>query len=121
MKLTSHKNCRRTGFTLVEMLIVIAIIVVIVAMLLPAIFGAFGKAKQADNRSNISQLANGVQLFQSEFKVPYFPSRIHLAENYNNYNLTNAAAANYQLDVDSVQFITRLWPRIDVNQWKNTT
>src|SRR5437899_1026639 len=107
--LTTH---RRSAFTLIEMLIVIAIIVILVAMLLPVVFGALRRANETKNRSDISQLATSVQLFQTEFKVKgYFPSRIHLAENYNSYNLSN------QLDKDSVQFLTGMFPRIDLMLW----
>src|SRR5437899_3212598 len=101
MKLAFQSTPRRAGFTLIEMLLVIAIIIVLVAMLLPAIFGAIRKANETKVRNEISQLTTAVQIAQREFNVPYFPSRIRLAEKYGYYNSSD------QLDKDSIEFLIR--------------
>src|SRR5262245_61983256 len=80
--LTTH---RRGAFTMIEMLLVIAIIVILVAMLLPVVFGAIRRANETKNRSTITQLATSLQAFQTEFKVSYIPSRFVLCENEGDY------------------------------------
>ena len=60
---------RRTGFTLVEMLVVIAIIGVLVALLIPAIQAARENARRAACQSNLKQIAFAVQQYHTKFHV----------------------------------------------------
>jgi prepilin-type N-terminal cleavage/methylation domain-containing protein len=51
---------QRTGFTIVELLVVITVIGILAALLLPAVLGARESANQVTCRNNLSQLAKAV-------------------------------------------------------------
>ncbi|HEV3256416.1 MAG TPA: prepilin-type N-terminal cleavage/methylation domain-containing protein [Gemmataceae bacterium] len=110
MKLSPARSPDRRGFTLIELLVVITIIALLVALLSAAVMRALRLGKVTANKHDIDQLSTAVVNFTTSNKVDYIPSRIHLSENCV-YNLTNPTGPNYQLDVDSVAFLSRLWPR----------
>ena len=56
---------RRTAFTLVELLVVVAIIGVLVALLLPAVQAAREAARQSSCKNNLKQLGVGMHNFES--------------------------------------------------------
>ncbi|WP_152053274.1 type II secretion system protein [Tautonia marina] len=70
---------RRTGFTLVELLVVITIIGVLIGLLIPVIWSAVGRANDARVGGEINTLAQALASFQNKFG-DYPPSRIILAE-----------------------------------------
>jgi len=59
---------QRRGFTLVELLVVIAVIGILVAMLLPAINSVMGEARGSACRSNMSQVALAIISYQGKNK-----------------------------------------------------
>ncbi len=63
---------RRSGFSLVELLIAISIVVALTAIVLPAIQSVRESARLTSCRSNIAQLSKG--LLQHETFYGYFPS-----------------------------------------------
>jgi prepilin-type N-terminal cleavage/methylation domain-containing protein len=53
---------RRHGFTLIEILVVVAIIALLIAILLPALAAARNEAYSAQCLSNLKQVSNGLQI-----------------------------------------------------------
>lgn len=64
------KALRRSGaFTLIEVLVVVAIIALLVAILLPSLARAREQARMAMCKSNSRQLMTGVSLYMADYKV----------------------------------------------------
>ncbi len=61
------------GFTLVEMLVVIAIIATLAAILMPALKRAKENARRAECTSNLRQLAFGLETYKIDYKGAYAP------------------------------------------------
>lgn len=59
------KNCsrQRHGFTLVELLVVVAVITVLAGLLLPALSNARAKARESTCISQLSQIGKAVQMY----------------------------------------------------------
>jgi prepilin-type N-terminal cleavage/methylation domain-containing protein/prepilin-type processing-associated H-X9-DG protein len=65
----------RRGFTLVELMVVIAVIGVLIAILLPALSSATKSARQVKALSNMRQLAAGWHLYSAENQEIILPGR----------------------------------------------
>jgi prepilin-type N-terminal cleavage/methylation domain-containing protein len=107
-----HRPNRRAGFTLIEILIVVAIIAILVSLLMAGVFYAYGRMKETGANSDISQMTASLQAFKAKFGV-YPPSRIRLCSNYARYSSNpTMGAGGSQLDADSITFLNRMWPNI---------
>src|SRR5438093_7248197 len=58
--------CAAKGFTLLELLLVIAVIAIIAALLLPALGGAKGKSQRSVCMNNLRQINLGVRMFAED-------------------------------------------------------
>lgn len=92
----------RRGFTLVELMVVIVIIALLVGLIMPAIFGAMTTARNAEVRTEISQLEAGISSFKTEFGVEP-PSNITLYVDQ----------AGWDSDPRSKAIIRRIWPQFN--------
>lgn len=114
MKLAQARRSGRRGFTLVELMVVIAIIALLISMLTAAVWKALVTTNRVKLQNEISQLTTAVQNFYSKFGI-YPPSRIILCESYDFYfvgNNHNSGQFKSDLHQDSVTFLQQIWPRI---------
>lgn len=96
------KTNRRGGFTLVEMIVVIAIIGILAALLIPAIASAQRSAKLAVARAEITGIESGIAAFQSKYGAAP-PSGITLYEDPTKWTADPASTAK----------IRQFWPQYD--------
>ena len=73
-------NPRNSGFTLIELLIVIGIIALLIGLLAPAVMSAIRAARDAEVRTEISQLDAAITSFQDEYGGIAPPSQITIYE-----------------------------------------
>lgn len=70
-----HNSRRQTGFTLLEILVVVAIIALLVAILLPSLVRAREQTRRTVCQSNLRQLQQGVVFYLSDHKGIFPPHR----------------------------------------------
>lgn len=58
---------RKNGFTLIELLVVISIIAILMGLGFPAINSALNSARRASAQNDVTQIANAVTMFMTEY------------------------------------------------------
>ena len=61
------KRSVRSGFTLVEIMVVVIIIGVLAALIVPSLFSRTGKAKVSVAKQQVATLDSAVQMFQQDY------------------------------------------------------
>lgn len=85
------RSGRRSAFTLVELMVVILIIAILVSLISAAVMKAMGKIPEVQTRTEISELATGLQGFMSDYNLAEPPpSSLILYENISIYNTAAA-------------------------------
>jgi len=107
---------RQSGFTLVELLIVIIIITIIAALLIPAVNASRATARRARVALEMTQIASAFEAYRNKAGDDY-PS------DFSDLQLPIAAPPAPQRNFDTVAHLARAFPRHDraaVNTWLNT-
>lgn len=115
-------KARRTGFTLIEMLVVITIIAFLVSLLSAAVVKILAKIADTTNVRDIRNLSLAITNFKAAYSVDYLPSRIILCENSNDYYsvppqfdpttgnlIPGTGIFKDQLNQESYAYINQLW------------
>ena len=76
------KKLNKKGFTLVEMLAVVAIIAVLVAIMIPVAGNAIEKAKAASNAANLRSLQAEILMNESDEEVELSEPKFYSIEGY---------------------------------------
>jgi prepilin-type N-terminal cleavage/methylation domain-containing protein/prepilin-type processing-associated H-X9-DG protein len=96
-----RRKSRTRAFTLIEMLVVIAIIIVLVGLLAPAVQKVREAAKQAECRNNLRQL--GIATLNFQFRNGKFPPAGHTI-NDADVNDQNILWWNIRADIEQANF-----------------
>lgn len=100
------------GFSLIELMVVIATIAILAAILLPALSRAMARARQTHCASNVRQLGIGLQQFASEFHTyPLVVDTDYDKSNRpTNFNVWSEAI-EYQIAGDDHRSSPRFWQK----------
>jgi prepilin-type N-terminal cleavage/methylation domain-containing protein len=91
--LTTVRNRSRTGFTLVEVLVVIAIIGILLAMLSLGIFAAYQSSKQHALVNDVTQVSMGLDRFRERFGS--YPPDMHTKKGVQDFVRKSFPRANH--------------------------
>lgn len=81
MKMHLSQRPARTGFTLIEILVVIAIIAILISLLMSAVFKAWSSGARVACQTEIRELEIAFADAMAHWKVKYLPSKLTLREN----------------------------------------
>lgn len=71
MRICEHvKKCRQSGFTLIELMIVVVILSVLVVIATPLYYSMQNQARNAAHQANIRTILSAVQLYVNDHGVP---------------------------------------------------
>jgi prepilin-type N-terminal cleavage/methylation domain-containing protein len=108
MTLLMPKRRRRAAFTLIELMVVMAILTIMISLLLAGVSRVRLAAKRTTVHTEIRELGQGITMFKQKHSVDYVPSMIVLREKMD-YDSNNPA------QVASVNYLKQAWPFVPVN------
>ncbi len=90
---------KRTAFTLVELLVVVAIIALLISILVPTLGQARASAKLRVCASNLRQIGVGITNYANMFNgvIPGYPARVSNDVAYNDFGVPNKDVATNQI------------------------
>lgn len=92
--MTSARNTRISGFTLVEMLVVIAVIAILASLLLPALGSIQEKGRNAQCVNNLRQMGVGLMLYVGDHDGALIPGAQPAQSGGRWYNVLDAYMGN---------------------------
>ena len=103
-KIMEFKNCSSKGFSLVELMIVVAIVAILAAVAVPAYFNHILRSRQADAYHNLLDIKAAQEMFlsmENSYAGPYSP--LPIAGN----TFTNLLSFNY---ADTTYYSYHIYP-----------
>lgn len=101
----SYRNCQlRAGFTLVELLVVLAIISLLIAILLPVLAAAKERANRIKCASNLHQLGIAIKMYSNDCKGQY-PRTLYRADSWGPDCFETRPTEIYPNDVTGAMFL----------------
>ncbi len=104
----------RPAFTLIEVLVMVAVVVVLMSILLPALFAIFRYVDEMRSRREIGQLDDAVEAFKLRYGH-FPPSQIRLREK-GGYNDINSD----ELDRFTAKWLSEIFKKIDLELYTNS-
>lgn len=113
MRRTGTARSRRSGFTMIEMLVVMMIIALLIALLVPAVMKVQDSARRAEAKWQIDQISMAADQFcnlESMGKVGYLPTKVP-------FNLK----PSYVIDAsgnteEEAKYLMRVFPGLEVKE-----
>jgi prepilin-type N-terminal cleavage/methylation domain-containing protein len=108
-EMNAWPRAKRAGFTLIEILVVMAIIGLLIGLLLPAVAKIREAGPRLRCKAEIADMGNAIEAFKSTYEVKYIPSVFILAHDY---NPVPANGANWNAVLkDSRTYYSKVWPK----------
>ena len=111
----------KNKFTLIELLIVLAIITILLSILLPSLGNARRSAENTVCKSNLAQISRGATLFAKQNDYQFWERRkdikgTHIGREYNNgeheFNLYNAECTKQHTNQQVILYTS--WTSMDI-------
>lgn len=115
MRLESRSPARRGGFSLIEVLVVIAIIAILSSLILAGVSRVRIAAVRAQTIGDITQMSNAISAFKAKFNVSFIPSGGSGAGG------KFAAKSSYSGSETEALYLKQVFPRMDLSNTKLTT
>lgn len=99
-----HTAARPSGFTMVEMLVVIALIIVLMSLLFPALSAVRTQSRMANSMSNMRQIGTFMRTYEGDHRDMILPSQFDYSELAEGGSYVGRAAAPVNYEGNPVGF-----------------